>query len=135
MIRLAHLLAGGSTTHNVQSEVLNEIHKSAGTRHYTDFDIDYKTWDDIRPLVETMINPEALHVLESRGGLHLLVEHAKIAPQFTKTWHRSFSSLPGVDVRGDNLIPVPGTIQGMHTPKLWALSHEFNRCAIGTVLA
>jgi len=36
--------------------------------------------------------------------------------EFEKTWYKDIMSIPGVDIKGDNLIPVPGCTQGDFIP-------------------
>lgn len=82
-----------------------------------DFDFDNVSIDDIYPLLNGKINNDCLNFLETRGGFHLLIELAKIDPIYTKNWYNTITSLRGVDVRGDNLIPVPFCTQGGFCPK------------------
>jgi hypothetical protein len=46
----------------------------------------------------------------------LLVDYEKIDKEFTKTWYNAISKIEGVDVRGDNLLPVVGCYQGGFIP-------------------
>lgn len=59
---------------------------------------------------------DSVTVLKTRGGFHLLIELAKIAPPYIKTWHKNITVLDGLDIKGDNLIPIPGCIQGGYMP-------------------
>lgn len=46
----------------------------------------------------------------------MLVELKKIRDEFAKSWHQEMGKIPGIDVRGDNLIPIPGCVQGEFVP-------------------
>jgi hypothetical protein len=61
------------------------------------------------------VNPDCCTFLITRGGMHLFVELDKISPKYNKTWYNSLSELPH-DIKGDNLIPVPGCTQGEFIP-------------------
>jgi len=78
-------------------------------------DFDYVDTDIINDL---NINKNCLNIIKTKNGFHLLVELSKIDNIYKKTWYNDILKLPGVDVRGDCLVPVPGTIQGNFTPKL-----------------
>ena len=64
-----------------------------------------------------MINKSALNVLKTRGGFHLLIKLDNISEKYSKTWYNSLTKLDGVDVKGDNMIPIPGTFQGGFVPE------------------
>jgi hypothetical protein len=103
--------------HNPQAEVMSEIQKARGTKHYMDFDVDGISFEEISEQVYSFINPEAVHVLRTRGGFHLLVEFSKIQEKYLKKWYQGINSIEHVDICGDNMIPIPGTYQGGFTPK------------------
>lgn len=46
----------------------------------------------------------------------MLIEIDKVAKKYTKSWHKKISSIHRCDIKGDNLIPVPGRYQGGFTP-------------------
>ena len=54
----------------------------------------------------------------TRGGFHLMIELAKIDKRFEKTWYKNMNEMDGIDIKGDNMIPIPGTYQGGFTPYL-----------------
>lgn len=116
--KLVELITRDYNGYNPHQEVMSEIQKSVGTKHYMDIDFDgvdfYCIWDRI--VSEDMINTDALKVLKTRGGFHLLVNYSKIDSKYEKTWYKNIHSLPGVDSKKDNMIPVPGCTQGMFTP-------------------
>ena len=66
-----------------------------------------------------LINPDAVKILETRGGFHVIIRLGRIAPQYVKSWYKNITSLPGADIAGDTLIPIPGTYQGGFVPHLF----------------
>lgn len=72
--------------------------------------------DETIAKMSEMINLDCVQALKTRGGFHLLIELKKIQTQFEKTWYRKLTALEGVDIRGDNLIPVVGCTQGEFVP-------------------
>lgn len=116
LIRLAHLVTEQYNGYNPHQEVMNEIQKAAGKKHFFDFDFDFCDFDRTIGEAQNFINLDALTALVTKGGFHLLVELSKIRPEFVKTWHSNLSKMPGCDVRGDVLLPVPGCTQGNFIP-------------------
>jgi hypothetical protein len=103
---------------NPQAEVISEIQKAKSRTVYFDLDFDGVELETITDylIIENLINIEACHFLKTRGGFHLLVEIDKINETYKKTWYKSITSLEGVDIKGDNMIPVPGCTQGDFVP-------------------
>jgi len=101
---------------NPVSEALTAVHQNLGTTYFKDFDFDGVDLESTLMLAYNVINKSAVHVLKTRGGFHLLVELSKIEKQYEKKWYMGLCSLEGCDVRGDNLIPIPGCFQGNFTP-------------------
>jgi hypothetical protein len=118
LIRFAELITTDYSGYNPHQEVLSEIQKSAGHKHFMDFDFDHVSVEEVMIQLEGKINRDCIHILKTRGGFHALVELEKINPAFVKTWYNSISSINGCDVKGDNLIPMPGTFQGGFIPQL-----------------
>jgi hypothetical protein len=106
-----------SNNFNLVHEVLSEIQKSKSRMVYMDFDFDDISLERLLELVEGKVNINALHILQTRGGFHLLIEISKVEEKYKKTWYNNLTSLVEVDIKGDQMIPVPGCIQGMFTPK------------------
>lgn len=105
--------------YNPQSEVLNELQVAAGTRHYFDLDFDKVDLAETLKEVDKVI-PNKYFVLKTKNGFHVLIDSANLTPQETKSWFKSLTKLPGYDARGgDNLVPVPGCVQGDHVPTLF----------------
>ena len=120
LVKFAELIAAGSTQHNPYAEVLSQVHKSAGHKHFVDVDFDGVTAEAMVPRIAEIINLDAVEILNTRGGFHALVRLNAVAPAYVKTWYRHMVALPGVDIRGDNMIPVPGCFQGGFVPELGA---------------
>jgi len=116
LIRFAELITKDYNGYNPHQEVLSELQKACARKVY--FDLDFDKVELKKTLLEVYqhINKDAVQIVKTRGGFHLLVELAKIDKQFVKTWHPRLSSIEGCDVRGDNLLPVPGCLQGDFVP-------------------
>ena len=119
LVKFAELVAQGSSCHNPIAEVISQTHKSTGKKHFVDFDFDGVTAAETVPRIAEFLNLDAVEVLETRGGFHALVRLDAVDPSLVKTWHRQMSALPGVDIKGDNMIPVPGCTQGGFNPLLY----------------
>lgn len=126
LIKFAELIANGSAGHAPHQEVISQIHKSCGTKHFVDFDFDGKIYIELKNQIDKMINPEATSVLDTRGGFHLLVHLDRIHESFSKSWYRNISAIEGCDIKGDNLIPVPGCTQGGFVPIIHSNSNSYS---------
>lgn len=115
LIKLAELITKPYNRYNPHQEIMSEIQQAYGRKIFMDFDFDNISLKDI---IFKNINKEAINIIKTRGGFHLLVELDKIEEKYKKKWYNSIVSLNGVDVRGDNLIPVPGSYQGGFIPTL-----------------
>lgn len=116
LIRFANLITGEYNGYNPHQEVLSEIHKSCGRKIYFDLDFDNADFDKVKEELKSCINSDCLTVLFTKNGFHILVELAKIEERYEKSWYRKVTAIPGCDIRGDNLIPVPGCTQGNFIP-------------------
>jgi 5S rRNA maturation endonuclease (ribonuclease M5) len=123
LIRLAELITKPYNGYNPHQEIMSEIQKAYSNKVFMDFDFDGVKLKDI---IFKNINKNSLNIVETRGGFHLLVELSKISNEYKKTWYNSIISLPNIDVRGDNLLPVPGCCQGDFVPKLNENLNELN---------
>jgi hypothetical protein len=102
---------------NPRALSMNAIHTSCTRKIYKDFDFDTNMKEEqLLEEVNSAINIDCVSVLKTRGGYHVLVELAKINDSYTKTWYKDITSILDCDVRGDNLIPVPGCTQGEFIP-------------------
>lgn len=109
---------------NIHAEALSAIQKARSKRIYVDFDIDcfnpYQADMIINNGFDTAcINKEAVTFLRTRGGVHVLVDPRKVDKHLGKIWYKYLHATLRPDVRGDNMIPVPGTYQGGFTPILY----------------
>jgi len=118
MKKLIDIQESQGVNFNIHSEALSAIQKSGKNKKYFDFDLDGDNMEEKvkQSLDYTKINKDALNFLKTRGGMHILVELNKIAPEFKNTWYNYMTSNFEVDIKGDNMIPVPGTYQGGFTP-------------------
>ncbi|PHN04150.1 hypothetical protein [Flavilitoribacter nigricans] len=114
IIELTRLLKNNDKRFNPQAEILNCIQQSHSRKVYLDFDVDTKDFDFDQ--LAKVINPSCLDILETRGGFHVLVRIAEIDPTFKKSFYNDIMAL-GVDQSGDQLLPVPGCVQGGFTPR------------------
>lgn len=127
LIKFANLITQPYYGYNPHQEVLSEIQKAGGTKYFIDFDFDnvakLDSSDFIRDTLDRflgIINVDCLKVLETRGGLHVLVELSKVDPFYKNTWHQDIRKIPGCDqVSADGMIPIPGCTQGNFIPKLY----------------
>jgi hypothetical protein len=101
---------------NPQAEVISEIQKAKSRTIYFDIDFDGVEISSIKDRLLGILNYSSCHFLKTRGGFHLLVEIDKINEEYKKTWYKSVTSFEGIDIKGDNMIPVPGCTQGDFTP-------------------
>lgn len=117
LIQLANLITKPYTGYNPHQEAMSFIQKSWSRKVYFDLDFDDVNPEDVFDKICQGINVECLNVLKTRGGFHLLVNLSKIDIQFKNSWYKHLTSF-GPDVKGDNLIPVPGCYQGGFSPKM-----------------
>ena len=114
IIKLTQLLKNDNKNFNPHAELLSCIQKTIGRKIYLDFDVDFKDFDFDK--LNGIINPSCMDIVETRGGYHLLVRLAEIEKVYKKTFYKNISAL-GVDQTGDQLLPVPGCVQGGFIPK------------------
>lgn len=118
LIRFAHLIGEQykSNQFNPHQEVMSEIQKAKSYTKWVDFDFDNCELEDIKKLLENKINFDAINILKTRGGFHFLVDPTKIDSKYSKTWYNAINSTGLVDIKGDCMIPIPGTYQGGFVP-------------------
>ena len=122
LITLANLITKDYSGYNPHQVIMSEIQKAWGRKIFIDFDFDFPLEkkemdiDSIKNKIFQYVNKEAVNILLTRGGFHVLIETLKIEKEFEKTWYKNIFGLSGVDVKGDNLIPIPGCFQGGFVP-------------------
>lgn len=114
IIKLTQLLKNDNKNFNPHAELLSCIQKTIGRKIYLDFDVDFKDFDFDK--LKGIINLSCMDIVETRGGYHLLVRLAEIEKGYKKTFYQRISAL-GVDQTGDQLLPVPGCMQGGFVPR------------------
>jgi hypothetical protein len=105
--------------YNPHQEVLSAIQTSPSRKVYFDLDFDGVKIEDAKPKIVELINEDCLTFIETRGGFHVLIKLDMVDRKYIKNWHNNLTKLDGCDVRGDNLLPIPGTYQGSFTPKIY----------------
>lgn len=116
--KLADAIGNNHENMNPASIAMSCIHKSKSRTIFVDFDFDNVRFEDLNHEINSYVNPTAYSVLKTKNGFHLLIQPSNIIDKFKKTWHKNISGIKGCDIKGDNLIPVPGCCQGGVTPEL-----------------
>ena len=125
---LITMVADGVTIYNPQAVALNQI-QVTGVKKFFDIDLDLLEGKELSHLNlynlisdGDLINKEALNVIRTRGGYHLLIELSKISEKYSKSWYNNFNQLKDdrftIMMNGDNMTPVPGCIQSDFVPYL-----------------
>lgn len=126
--KLADLVTKEYNGYNPHQEIMSEIQKAKHRTVFVDFDFDvmpeFKV-DDFYPELGELVNKEAVNILKTRGGYHVLIETDKINNQFKKTWYNKLKDLQSLystdhNNYGDNMIPIAGCYQGGFIPILIA---------------
>lgn len=120
LIELAKLITSDKKNYCPRAVSMNAMHDSCSRKVFIDFDFDFKDISETIEIIKEkdIINISACNFIQTRGGFHLLVKISDIESKYTKKWHQGLSKL-GADVKGDNLVPVVGCIQGGFIPKLY----------------
>lgn len=119
LIKFANLITKEYSGYNPHQEILSEIQKACSRKIFIDFDFDVENIKDTNIIMSKIfasLNPSCIRILQTRRGFHLLIELKKINIEYQKTWYNLITAIEGIDVKGDNMIPVPGCSQGEFTP-------------------
>lgn len=117
---LVDRITGPYDGYNPHQDILSAIQQSASRKLWIDFDFDgrpsHRVLGDI--VRGNVVNIDAITIVDTRGGCHVLVRADTIQETYSRTWYNAMMSIQGVDVRGDNMIPIPGCVQGGFIPKM-----------------
>ena len=116
LVKLAQLITQEYNGYNPHQEIMNEIHRACTRKVWFDFDFDGVELEATLAQVAEAVNMDCVKAIKTRNGFHVLVNLKSIHPDFSKNWYQRMVAIPGVDVRGDNLVPVPGCTQGDFVP-------------------
>ncbi|MDF1696248.1 MAG: hypothetical protein P1U56_10465 [Saprospiraceae bacterium] len=114
IIKFTELLKNGSNRLNPHSEIMSVIQRSVSRKIYLDFDIDDTDFD--LNLLKEVVNPEAIQIVQTRGGYHVLIQLDSIHADYKKSFYKQMMALD-VDQSGDQLLPIPGCVQGGFVPQ------------------
>lgn len=127
LVRTAQLITGENHGYNFHQEMISEIQKAKSRMVYMDFDFDCDTTiltvDNLKSILDShnVINLNALHILESRGGYHLLVKIDDVEYGYKNRWYQNVKAIQkqfSSDClnKGNNMMPIPGCTQGNFIP-------------------
>lgn len=116
LIKFANLLALKYNGYNPVAEVISEVHKACSRKIWFDFDFDDADLDFTIGEINKILTPDNYKVLKTRGGFHVIVNLKTIDKKISDVWYHGISNLPGCDISGDSLLPIPGCVQGDFIP-------------------
>lgn len=116
LIKFAHLVTQPYNGYSPHAEAMSEIQKAKSRTCWVDFDFDGVDSIEIQQHVVNWINPDAIEILITRGGCHVLVNPSKVNEEYRKTWYNGLKDHPKCDVGKHGMIPVPGCTQGGFVP-------------------
>jgi hypothetical protein len=131
LIKLAKIITNpNKKNYNLHKEILAEVQTSRSRSIFVDFDFDDVDFKEVVEKVEKVINRDAFHVLVTRGGFHLMVNPDKVIvteiPGSKKkfNWYNEvkkihMSDSSDIKNHGDNMIPIPGCVQGGFSPYIY----------------
>lgn len=123
-------------TLNPHSESLTQIHKARARSALVHFDVDMPTGQNdrdasapkseltVREIHEKttgLVGADAVEVITTRGGCHVLINPAKVVCE-VRNWYPVLASELNVDQTGDMMVPVVGCCQGGFVPHFYSPS-------------
>jgi hypothetical protein len=107
------------------SMVKSEIHRAPSRKIFLDLDIDPEEGDDLDAIiakVKAILRGSTMYLIKSSTGAHILVKTAEIDPDIKKTFYQEIKVVSdamhgAIDIKGDNMLPLPGTSQGGRVPR------------------
>ena len=116
---LVDKVVGPDQIYNAQSIAMTNIHRSKSRTMFGHFDYDHielQKWMD--DMIDKYINIEALTIIKTRGGFHVLVDSTKVDDKYASGWYSMMTvmDLGYIVPTGDMIMPIPGCIQGDFTP-------------------
>jgi hypothetical protein len=117
LVKLAQLITHPFNGYDINQLSLSECQKAKSRQLYYSIDFDKVSVDEIIPQLENKINLDCLKIIQTHGGLHVLIEFAKLDKKFEKSWYKSLSSIHGADLTDTALEPIVGCWQGGFIPK------------------
>lgn len=100
------------------------IQTSSAKKIFIHFDFDDVTFNEVKDFILQHVNKEAITIINTRGGFHLLIKIDDIEVKYRKGFYQNLTNHPNVDVRdgaqkndkkknrGGMLLPIPGCVQG-----------------------
>lgn len=129
VIHLTKCIRDSNVNINPQAEAMSEIQKAKGATRMVDFDLDSAVYSDIitdLELIYKCVNKEAVTLVRTRGGIHVLVDPSLVEKEHRNIWYQGISQMSTVDQTGDMMIPVVGSYQGGFTPHFTTLEQIKN---------
>jgi hypothetical protein len=122
---------------HMDREILSCLHRSQGTKHYLDIDVDMKKGIKYtvrghvtvsRVLEELRNKGVKFFLIDTRSGYHILMKKETVKFDYIswlkKELEENRDMFDDLMTNHNRMIPVPGTLQGGHEVKIiWALSN------------
>lgn len=107
---------------NLINKTYSHIQSSRGTHHFLCHDFDIENREELLKVIKkkNIINLDCLHLIYTRGGVHITVKKEDINWKLYPKWFTNLRKLDGYDriPTSEDLTPIPGTYQGGFTPQL-----------------
>lgn len=102
---------------SIEKIALSCIQKAGGSKHYIDFDFDGIELDSIIDKIKDAVNLDAVTVIKTRGGLHVLIKVEAVENKYRKSFYPKILAIEGCDqANRDSLLPIVGCYQGGFVP-------------------